>query len=105
MLQQLSIPHEFANGRKVTNTYYGRIFIVSPAALAEKRANWHEYGYASGGACVRHADWLEVLATMKELEPAEHSHHVCCQAADGSEGFTGLLSPHYKHAGAVGLSG
>jgi len=100
MVTTESIPFE-RGGRKVTNSFYPHVYIVSDAALTEKCQNWHEYGYGEGGATVAHPDWYETM--RQEEERAEYPGHVCVSSADGLKGFAGCIRRRYD--GLIELNG
>ena len=93
MIQSCSIPYE-RNGHRITNSFYPCVWIVSKAALEERKANWHEIsGVCAGYAVVDHADWHELYTEVALREKGACGvYQVCVTSPDDELGHTGTIS-------------
>lgn len=105
MLQTVAIPCEIP--KRVTNTAYPCVYIISATAALEAKANWRETGWAYGDATVDHADWREILRReqLRHGDPLDShkSYSVCATTATGEGGVTGCIQLTYD--GAIRVSG
>jgi hypothetical protein len=91
----------------------GNVWQVSDEAIAEKRANWHEFvGWADGQAYVEHPDWWALFARLQETVPpdqraAGRGHAFLVHVVDGKGALAhvGSISRCYSDGTKLILAG